>query len=208
MSIRYCSGIGLYAIDRPRSSCVWKTSFCKEKCYNKKLYRIYKNMPGRDNKNEVYWQTLTGEKFKKDYSRKRKNRDRFRFMTRGEGLQNFIDINRVKDICNANKEITFELPTRSWRNEEMRTAAEDQLMPIENLRLYASLDPSNSYGECMRMVERGWSTTFFGDDDHHFLGKEAIKCVKTWHKEKKILCGTCQVGCWDPGQVHVWFKQH
>lgn len=164
-------------------------------------------MSGRDIKNEIYWQHLNGEKFRTDMSRKRKNTDRFRFVSRGEAISNEQDILKIKDIVLTNSEITFWVPTRAWRSN-LRSQIESDLFPIGNLRVTASLDPSNSNEEMQELSDAGWGTTFFGNNETYYLEDVAIKCIKTWDKKRGIKCYNCENGCYNINQAHVWFKQH
>lgn len=203
--IRYCKDIGLWAIDRPCTTCKWRTSFCKANCYNGKLYRIYE-LEGKDKRNELYWQQLTGADLRKALNAKRSGgkRNRFRLMTRGEALTCFEDIDRVAEIAKSNPDILFWLPTRAWRG--MRHVIENRLFKIKNLRLLASIDPSNSQAEIDSLVASGWSTMFFGNDDRAPI-EDSFKCPKTWN-HKVGHCQKCKGGCFSPKQVHIWLKSH
>jgi len=59
---RYCEDIGMFATDRPINhtdnhfgSCVHRTDYCDETCYNVKLYKLYPNMAKRDDRCETIW---------------------------------------------------------------------------------------------------------------------------------------------------------
>lgn len=204
--IRFCNDIGMFASDRPVSTCKWRTAFCRANCYNCKLYAMYKDMSSKDIRNEQEWQSLTGQALATSLNRKRKQTERFRLMTRGEALSTRDDIDRVKDICKANPERLVWLPTRAWRSKELRPIIEQELMPIKNLRLQASLDPSNSQQEIDDLVSAGWSTMFFGNDDKAPI-EGSVKCPKTW-EHKKGHCAKCKGGCFSPNQRHIWLKMH
>ena len=151
LEIRYCEDIGQWAIDRKIStSCVWKTEFCDKTCYNNKLFDIYPAMHGKDDRNENQWKTITGEQFKTVFNRKKKGiKNRFRFMTRGECFDTVESIHKVHDILVNNPDTQFWIITRAWRDAfigdgEVLAAINTLIKPLQNARLQASLDPSNT----------------------------------------------------------------
>ena len=65
LEIRHCADIGLWSIDRPRSSCKWASEFCKMTCYNNSIEsRFRKSIPVKDQRNETSWNSITGEALK------------------------------------------------------------------------------------------------------------------------------------------------
>lgn len=204
--MRYCEDIGMFSIDRPLTTCLWRTKFCKENCYNGKLYKLYKNMITKDQRNEPYWQSLDGESLSSELSRKKKQTKRFRLMTRGEGITNITDIDKIIDICNKNQSVQFWLPTRAWRNKELKLVIENKLFKIKNLFILASIDPSNNKTEIKGLINSGWSTMFFGDDEKSPIA-DSFLCPKTWG-HKKGHCSKCKSGCFSKKQVHIWLKNH
>ena len=59
--------IGMFGINRPINdipehnilgSCIHRTSFCDDTCYNLKLYKLYKGMKDKDVRDEKFWQSL------------------------------------------------------------------------------------------------------------------------------------------------------
>lgn len=192
--------IGMYAFDRPINgpdgSCVHRTAFCNTTCYNIKLYRIYKNMSVRDVRLEKWWRTVTGLIVNAALKLKRKQTSRVRFMSRGEALKDKSDIARVLDICKSNPNTLFWLPTRAWRSSELRPIIEKQLLPLPNLALNASLDPSNTDEEWKSLAASGWSTMFYGDNARITtpMNTRMFLCPKT-HKKLKGHCATCKAGC-------------
>lgn len=203
---RFCKDIGMFAVDRPMASCVHRSEFCRKHCYNGKLYKIYKGMKGKDCRNADFWETLTGQGLADILKGKRHQTKRFRFMTRGEALATMDDVDRVVEICKSNPNTLFWLPTRGWRNADLRPVIEQKLSKIRNLRLMASIDPSNTESEIAGLVAGGWSTMFFGNDDHAPIA-DSVKCPKTWAK-KHGHCAKCTGGCFSPKQRHVWLKMH
>lgn len=201
--MRFCKDIGMFAVDRPRTSCKWATAFCRANCYNAKLEKLF-NLKPKDARNEIFWEQLDGEQIKLSLSTKRNQTRRFRLMTRGEAFSTEGDVFKVAKILNANKQTLFWIPTRAWRDESMRELLVLYIMPLKNARLQASLDPTNSTEEINSLVADGWSTMFFGDDsdtEGRFL------CAKT-HKGKKGHCAICRGGCFSNKQTHVHLKQH
>lgn len=209
--LRWCEDIGMYALDRPiPTSCVHRTSYCDTHCFNVKLYRVYKNMAVKDVRNEAYWQQLTGFQVHETLRRRKKQTKRARFMTRGEGIKDHNDIDRVEDICLATPNTDWWLPTRAWRNALLMAQIQSRLVPIPNLHILASYDPSNTPEDWETTRVFGWSTMYFGDDGFLTtpLGEKMFKCPKTWGKVKGA-CGTCKRGCFEGhGRVDVHLSQH
>jgi len=83
------------------------------------------------------------------------------------------------------------------------------MFPIKNIKVQASIDPSNSKEEVNSLIKKGWSTMFYGNDRMHpFVSKcDTIKCEKTWKKEKGH-CAVCKNGCFNKKQSHIWLKKH
>lgn len=210
-TIRWCDDIGMFAYDRPIPvSCVHRTDYCEAHCFNVKLYRIYPAMRTKDERNEAYWQQITGGQVAATLARKRKFTGRVRFMTRGEAVSDHSDIARIVDICNANPDVDFWMPTRSWRNPLLMARVESELRTLPNLHVLASFDPSNTAEEWEAVRAMGWSTMFFGDDDMLTtpLGDRMFKCPKT-HGHVAGACAKCKRGCFEGhGRVDVHLAAH
>jgi len=206
-AVRFCQDIGMFSIDRPRTTCKHATSFCAKHCYNVKLEAAFGHViKPKDNRNEIYWQQLTGSGLNKELSKKRNQIKRVRLMTRGEAFSTIEDIKKVKDLLKSNPSTIFWIPTRAWRNIELRKAIESDIMTIKNARVQASLDPSNTQEEISSIIADGWSTMFFGDDSEQSQQNRKL-CPKT-HQGKKAHCSKCIGGCFSPKQTHVHLKQH
>ncbi len=211
---RFCDDLGLHCTDRSRKvSCKWKSPYCKKWCYNNKIETFFcKHIPGKDIRNERFWEELDGESFKELHSRKRKgNLTRFRFQTRGETFAKPSDVFKVKDIAEKNPKVVFWCPTRAWIDSEMKSLLEDNLIGIKNIRLHASFDPSHTQDQWKDLINSGWSIMYFGDDDLMNVPTLGItpffKCPKT-HLGQKGSCGTCNKGCFDSTQTFVHLKNH
>jgi len=203
--IRFCQDIGLWALDRPVSSCLHRTRFCAAHCYNRKLYRLYPAMKTRDQKNETYWQGLTGQALGQDLKRKRKGPNgRLRLCTRGEPFSTEQDVLKVLEILRANRRVLLWIPTRAWRNKALRNMIEQHVLPEKNARVLASIDPSNTQQEIEGLRASGWSTMFFGDNTER---TGSYRCPKTW-QGRKGACSTCQAGCFSASRVDVHLKTH
>ena len=203
--INFCKDIGMFAINRSCKSCVHATNFCRKNCYNIKLYKVFGHvMVPADVKYDTTWETLNGFWLDQFLSKKRLQTKYVRFASRGETLVNIKDIYKVAEIVSYNKDRIFSLPTRGWRNNEIREACEKILFPIKNVYLLASTDPSNSDDEVNGLTEAGWSTFFFGDDAKT---KRKFKCPKTW-KHLKGVCPGCKKGCFSDKRVDIHLKQH
>ena len=214
-TLRWCSDIGMWSLDRPindipntniTGSCIHRTSFCDATCYNLKLYRMFPAMLTKDIRNEQFWQSLPTsmtdakdnpslESLRKKFKNSRRQTKRVRLMTRGEGIKDKSDVQRVQVLCEEFPEIIWWLPTRAWRNTELRGLIQRYLMPLPNLALNASLDPTNTENEIRLLTSDGWSTMFFGDDTRTMMqGQRMFMCPKT-HKKLKNHCGICKGGC-------------
>lgn len=216
LEIRYCEDIAMWAIDRKIStSCVWKTDFCDQTCYNNKLFDLYPAMHGKDDRNEKQWKDITGKQFKTTYDRKKKgDKSRFRFMTRGECFDTVESVMKVRDILVNNPDTVFWIITRAWRDAfigdgKVLEAINEYIKPLQNARLQGSLDPSNSAEEItfLRKVLR-WSTIHYGDDSRtSWNGERGFKCPKTW-KHISGHCTICKGGCFNKKRNDVFLKQH
>ena len=211
LEIRPCSDIGMFAIDRPRTSCLHASKFCAATCYNRSIEaRFRKSIPAKDIRNELSWQTITGTALAETLDRKRTFTGRIRLMTRGEALSDISDIDRVRDIARANPSRLIWVPTRAWRNPIMRALIQSTLFPIRNLRILASTDPSTSATEDADLASDGWGTMFFGDDtaDQTKAGRPMFRCPKTW-RHKTGHCEICKRGCFNSKtRVDVHLKRH
>ena len=203
--------LGLHVIDRPMSSCSFRTPLCTKTCYMKKFYqRLPKGMARRDARLEPFWLNLTGEKLAQLLS-KRRNIFRFRFASRGEILAATPDIARMEDILEHCPGTVFMIPTKAWRGGNLWHQIKKRIVPYPNARVLASIDPSVANPRVLnKLLKDGVSTMFYGDDEFHpleELGIPVVKCVKTWD-HLKYACRTCKQGCFNDAPVHVWLKQH
>jgi len=203
---RECKDIGMAASDRPindtknhEGSCIHRTDYCDQTCYNIKLYNMYENMANRDDRCETIWQKLdkSNSDFTNFFSRKKYDTSRVRHMTRGEAFKDIKDVYRVKTICLLNPDILWWIPTRAWRNPRIKSLIEKELMPLDNCAINASLDPSNSKAEWQMLIDDDWNIMFYGDDTlthDPVYGKRMFACPKT-HKGLKGHCIDCKAGC-------------
>ena len=209
-------GIQMWAIDRPVASCTHCTPFCRQHCYTRKAYTQYHHMmPASDIKNEYRWGILTGDGLAKEIAGK-SNRsrirkiDRVRFCTKGEPFSELADVDKVRDIAFSSLDTLFWIPTRAWRHQEFRIKIEESLLDLGNLRIMASLDPSNNKTEALSLKKSGWSTMFFGMDDveeaEATFGIKFAKCLKT-HKGLIGSCQSCNL-CFGAEQINVHLKKH
>lgn len=209
--IRWCEDIGMFAFDRPIPvSCIHKTKYCEDNCFNVKLYKLYPAMETKDIRNEAYWQQITGNQVLHTLKRKRKQTKRARFMTRGEAIRDYSDVWRVYDIVITTPDTDWWMPTRAWRDPLLQAMIEAVLRPLTNLHILASMDISNTAEEWENMRAMGWSTMFFGDDTrtHTPLGEKMFKCPKTFGHVKGA-CEVCKKGCFEGhGRVDVRLSEH
>ena len=203
---RECKDIGMAASDRPindtknhEGSCIHRTDYCDQTCYNIKLYNMYENMANRDDRCETIWQKLdkSNSDFTQFFSRKKYDTSRVRHMTRGEAFKDIKDVYRVKTMCLLNPDILWWIPTRAWRNHRIKSLIEKELMPLDNCAINASLDPSNNRLHWRMLIDDGWNIMFYGDDTlthDPVYGKRMFACPKT-HKGLKGHCIDCKAGC-------------
>ena len=174
-ALRYCEDIGMWALDLPRSTCVWRTPYCTEHCYNNKLYRLYPAMNKRDEQNSDYWNLTHAWNIAKDIQKamdhNKGSSERFRFGTRGEFLGTVHDVYKVAAIACTLPHVHFWIPTRAWRsmhtNVRSLFGAGKELYGLlcriknvlPNVHMVASLDPSNTWEEEKRLIMDGWNTT-------------------------------------------------
>jgi len=203
--IRFNKDIGLWTLDRGIESCIWKTEYCKNYCYNNKLYKIFTKMFGKDKRNDEFWKSKDFFSFSSGFLHKKKV-ERFRFCSRGEPIQSIDSLTRLSKFAILNPDTLIQIPTRSWRNKEIRESY--NIINQPNIRLVASIDPSNTKEELD--IAHEYRTFFFGNDDKHPYGNDnpkIFRCPKTWHKLKGF-CAQCQLGCFNKEIKHIWLKQH
>jgi hypothetical protein len=129
---------------------------------------------------------------------------RFRFATRGEVFYSSANILKVAEIAEAMPGTIFWIPTRAWRNPVRRAEIMTHLFPLPNVRVMASIDPSNSPAEISVLKTENWSTIFFGDNAQL---EDRLMCPKTWHHIKGC-CAKCECGCFSTKRVDVHLKEH
>ena len=224
LEIRYCSDIGMWAIDRPifdlaeekiKGSCVWASDFCFSSCFNLKLYKLYPNMRSKDVRNERQWATLKRipQLLRATLARKRRSSKRFRFMTRGEAFATADDVHAVAAICSDSPDRWFWIPTKAWRDSRLRILIEREIVTLPNVAVLASTDPDTSSRQWAMLKRRGWSTMYYGDNTQTTTpnGDQSFVCPKTY-KGIKGHCADCRAGCFAPitlqRRVDVILQQH
>ena len=209
--MRFCSDIGMFTLDREiATSCVHKTEFCKKTCFNNKLFKVYPAMHQKDKRNELAWTDNNATELAKSLARRKKFTDRFRFMSRGEAFSNFDDIDLVENIIKATPNIVHWIPTRAWTNGVLFNAVLARFKQYSNVRILASMDPSNSTDQWEHVKNLGVNTMFYGDNTMTTTpnGDRMFICPKT-HKHMNGHCSICKGGCFRTSKrVDVHLKQH
>ena len=227
-TLRWCKDIKMWAIEDIDGSVIvygscspHKTKFCGSRCYNIKLYKMFKDMAKKDIRNEKFWQSLPTNKndnqdslkaLQQKLFRARRQTKRARLMSRGEAIKDMSDVFRIKMLCEATPDTVWWVPTRAWRNKGLKELIEDVLFPLKNIAINGSLDPSNTKEEEQLLKDSGWATMYFGDDTKttSSIGDRRYLCPKT-HKKLKI-CDTCKGGCFSKVAIgrtsHVHLSQH
>jgi hypothetical protein len=206
----YCKEIDLWTLDLPRTTCKYKTAYCRKHCYNNKIEAAYSStIPAKDKRNKKFWENLEVSDFIDFVERKAKSKypvKRFRFCSRGEIGYTIASLYKVYKIAVALPEIIFWIPTRAWRTKHIGYRFWlNQIRYLPNTRVMASIDPSTSANARAELLVLGWSTMYFGDNDNT-IGRTL--CPKTWFKASGIKCSTCQDGCFSKDRVDVHLKKH
>ena len=194
--IRLCGSLGIHYVDRGKESCKWSTVYCAKHCYYRKFLR-YPQMKGYLQRASFAWEYIEPSHLL--------NISRLRLCKVGDPFTNEYDINRIKALAQAAPNTLIWAPTRAWRSPILRELLKPSSLPI-NLKVLASIDPSNTTEEVKSLQQDGWSTMFFGDDIRHPTGK-SYKCPKTWQKIHKF-CSRCTNGCFKNERVDVWLRKH
>ena len=101
---RWCNDIGMYAIDRDMASCAKTASpWCKEHCYNFKLFYLYKAMPGCDARLKQAWANFDAKEVNASLAGKRKQVKRVRLATRGEAINCVADVLKIAELAGIDK---------------------------------------------------------------------------------------------------------
>jgi hypothetical protein len=114
----------------------------------------------------------------------------------------------VENILRATPGTIWWVPTRAWRNAVLWARVQDLVERYSNIRVLASLDPSNTPEDWSALDAS--SIMFFGDETlthNPSTGRRMFKCPKT-HAHIKGHCATCKAGCFKAGIVNVHLSQH
>lgn len=202
-----CRNIGLWTINRSRSSCKFATPFCKMHCYNKKLEAIFNHtIAKKDIINDKIWSWLDGDKLKQALSHI-KTVKRIRLMTRGEAFTSLSDTMKVLDMVTKNPDWIFWIPTRAWQDSQLRHFILNRIKPLPNVRIQASIDPYTTNSDVNLLQVEGWNLAYFGTND---LQEGFTRCPKTWKKARSkstIKCSECNI-CFGTSPVNVHYKMH
>ena len=114
-------------------------------------------------------------------------------MTRGEAIKDMVDVYRIRAMALAEPNVIYWLPTRAWNSKALKALVELELMPLKNIALNASTDPTTTSEEYEMLQRDGWNTMFYGDDDG-FDDVKMFPCPKTF-KGLKGHCSICKGGC-------------
>ena len=199
MLIKWVPDIGMYAIDRPMKTCVWKSEWCGKHCYNIKFFKTFpKNMIPFETKAERSWDAFTPENFAEWLKNVSRPVKRFRICTRGEPFTNLDDIIKIREIAHENQNIEFWIPTRAFSNDQMMVNIEYAFRGYWRAKIMWSVDPCTNTS-LMDGSHRPW--IIVGRDD---CGSP-VKCPKTW-EHVEGACGTCEIGCFSGHDVLL--KEH
>lgn len=211
-TMRWTKDIGMFTIDRSReNSCVHKTDFCDDTCFNNKLERAFGHaIEPKDVRNDNAWANIMQNDHTDIFKGKRRQTHRARLMSRGEAFKDFSDLQRVQRLAKQTPDTEWWVPTRAWRDERLWGDVEALESMTPNLRILASLDPSNTDEEWERMKKTSRSVMFYGDDEMTTAptGERMFMCPKT-HKKLEGHCSICKGGCFRTDKrVLVHLKEH
>jgi len=168
-----------------------------------------------------WWQSIEANDFVK-YIEEKYNRhpERFRFSIKGEIWNHPTDVIKVMRIGQLMPTTKFWIPTRAWRDEEMRECIERYMRWSSNVRVLASVDPSNTEAEIEMLREQSWSIVATGgvwnDRNQMMLTPNGValspvsgmhRCEKTWDQNTGH-CLQCEDGCFKDGRVEIHLKRH
>lgn len=189
-----CKALGIGYLDRGKV-CPHATTFCRSSCYYNKFIARFREVRTYIKRCATMWELIPSIAFARF--------DRVRLCKVGDPFAKIEDIGLVYRWALDNPTTLFWAPTRAWRKPDLRSALRDR---PDNLRILASIDPSNTPEEIESLVRDGFSTMFFGDDTTAPM-PGSFRCPKTWeHKEKH--CAVCSAGCFSASRVDVWLKTH
>lgn len=173
---------------------------------------MYTRIPGALDRSGVYFNDTPAEEIAGDIAcmnrihRNKVNVNRFRWCAFGEPFAVTKDIDKIHTIAKLLPNVQFWIPTRAWRKTALRMKIERGIMLEDNVRIMASIDPSNTERELNTLGR--WRTMFFGDNDRHPLSVSAFKCPKTFQKGGPVTCKNCEGGCFNPTTRHIHLKKH
>lgn len=200
--------IGMFAINRPISSCLHATAFCEAHCYARKFYRRFEDtMSASDKRLTDEWASLNATDVAAFLNtRYTRPTHRLRLCARGEPFADVDDIAKIAALLHALPDTLIWAPTRAWRS----TALYDKLIALRNahsnLRLIASIDPTTTEPQYLRLKADARSTMYFGSPRHPF-NFDAFRCPKTW-KHINGHCAVCRSGCFSASPKDIHLKQH
>jgi hypothetical protein len=218
---KYLADMGIWAIDRPLSSCDaggCKTHACRH-CYVLPLYASWgedsnttRGMRSKDRDvNVPNWEHMTPAAARAffgmgDHDGKRRQQvTRFRLCSRGEPFATADDVRKVAGMVAGTPGTLWWIPTKMHRNPARRQQITDMVRSLPNARVAASVDYTTTPAEHHALVRDGWSRMYFGDDAT--AERFGYACPKTFRHAPKA-CRTCKGGCYAVGRTDVGLKFH
>ena len=225
--IRYCDDLGMHTFSRGYDTCLWQTPWCKRECYWRKYRRMGWSTDESDQADNSLWQNARPYEIAREIfdaaghwvpeTGERIAPRRFRFSMKGEIWTSQDDVVKVRAIATQLPTTGFWIPTRAWRDRDMRLAI--KRWSTSNMRVLASIDPSVSESDIEMLRSEGWSLMYAGDNEDSnqmLLGEQGLeekvtrgmhRCRKTW-EHKLGHCAVCRDGCFSEGRVEVHLKKH
>ena len=211
-----CSALGIHKCD-PGPGCPWATEACKRFCYAMNAISRWRNT-----QNRVSGRYYMIERIMEDEQRWERWRARHfrglgavRVATRFEAFKGPAEVERIRSWLVGAPETRFWIPTRAWRNHEMRGLIESRIKTLPNARVQASLDKTTTGADFRMLRDWGWSTMGVwarSEDGSHPFNGSAHRCAKTWngaHGAK--ACAKCAgegTGCFSAKRVDVLLRLH
>jgi hypothetical protein len=132
-------------------------------------------------------------------------------MSRGEAFATVRDVAKVRSMIKNNPLRIFWLPTRAWRNPELKKLIQKYIKVFPNAFVQGSTDVTTTIDEYKMLKRTNWSTLYFGNNDTDSVNAQydidLFKCPKTFG-HKKSVCVGCTRGCFSAERKDIHLKQH
>ena len=220
--IKFIPELGLWSFSRGKHTCRWQSKWCERNCYATKFYKLGWSREEYDRPDDDWWMANDVIALSAEILRVTSvdgvPPGRFRFSIKGEIWNHPTDVSKVQGVVQTLSSTRFWIPTRAWRDPQMRDHIQRYVLPELNACVLASVDPDTTPEELAQLRADGWSLVFAGDNarGQMLLGAKGARpnvtdgmhsCEKTW-EHRSGHCATCEEGCFSPGRVEIHLKKH